>query len=68
MKCPFCLNNNACSLNNGKACWCFNIKVPDDMLALIPLQKRGCVCICRQCIEFYCADRHGFLKEFNLVL
>jgi hypothetical protein len=35
------------------------------MVALIPSQQKDSVCVCRQCIEFYCRDKLGFLKAFG---
>lgn len=66
MKCPFCLTDNGCALDESQACWCFNVVVPDAMIALIPPKQKGSVCVCRQCIELYCSDPLGFLKEFDL--
>ncbi|NLQ16147.1 cysteine-rich CWC family protein [Marinomonas sp. M1K-6] len=70
MKCPFCLTDNGCALDDcapdeSQACWCFHVIVPDDMVALIPPEQKGSVCVCRQCIEFYRADKLGFLKVFG---
>ncbi|SHF68401.1 Cysteine-rich CWC [Marinomonas polaris DSM 16579] len=65
MKCPFCLTDNGCALDDSQTCWCFNVTVPDDMVALIPSQQKGSVCVCLQCIEFYSTDKLGFLKAFS---
>ncbi|WP_111606181.1 cysteine-rich CWC family protein [Marinomonas arctica] len=67
MKCPFCKSDNGCALDDSQTCWCFRVIVPDDMMALIPLQQKGIVCVCQRCIEFYCTDKIGFLKTFDLV-
>ncbi|WP_111638513.1 cysteine-rich CWC family protein [Marinomonas shanghaiensis] len=67
MKCPFCKSDNGCELDKSRTCWCFRVIVPDDMLALIPEQQKGILCVCRRCIEFYRTDRLGFLKTFDLM-
>ncbi|WP_110571778.1 cysteine-rich CWC family protein [Marinomonas alcarazii] len=65
MTCPFCLKDNGCALDDSQTCWCFRVKVPEDLLALIPLEQKGRVCVCQACIEFYLADKFGFLKKFD---
>ncbi|MDE8602443.1 cysteine-rich CWC family protein [Marinomonas sp. RSW2] len=65
MTCPFCLADNGCALDDNKVCWCFQLVVPDDMLALIPSRQKDLVCVCRQCIDFYRADKRGFLEAFE---
>ncbi|RBP84216.1 hypothetical protein EBI01_05425 [Marinomonas rhizomae] len=67
MKCPFCQSDNACALGANQSCWCFNIIVPGDMLAFIPSEQKGRVCVCQRCIEFYRTDKLGFLKTFGFV-
>lgn len=66
MRCPFCLNDNGCELDESQTCWCFNVIVPEDMMALIPVKQKGVVCVCQRCIEFYRTDKLGFLKKFDL--
>ncbi|WP_114412293.1 cysteine-rich CWC family protein [Marinomonas foliarum] len=65
MKCPFCLKNNGCVLDENQNCWCFSVRVPKDLLAYIPLEQKGSVCVCQECIEFYRTDKLGFLKVFD---
>ncbi|NLU97198.1 hypothetical protein B6N13_03685 [Marinomonas sp. UCMA 3892] len=66
MMCPFCLSDNACGVANIEPCWCFNIIVPREMLALLSSEQKDKMCVCRQCIDWYEKDRSGFLKKFHL--
>jgi hypothetical protein len=49
--CPLCGQNNNCQ--HGKECWCITIKVPKYVLDLVPEDKKGKACICKNCIEKY---------------
>ena len=49
--CPLCGENNNCQ--HGKECWCTTIKVPKYVLDLVPEDKKGKACICKNCIEKY---------------
>ncbi|MFW7381929.1 MAG: cysteine-rich CWC family protein [Oligoflexus sp.] len=51
--CPLCGQGNNCHPANGKIspCWCRQESFPKDLLAKVPSQDQGCVCICRACVE-----------------
>lgn len=55
--CPLCGQDNECKHSNE--CWCFNIKVPQELLYRIPIEKRGKACICKSCIDKYNKDIQG---------
>ncbi|MBX3159657.1 MAG: cysteine-rich CWC family protein [Deltaproteobacteria bacterium] len=48
--CPLCGGANDCGRAAGRStCWCFEVTVPRDVLARVPAEQRGVVCICRRC-------------------
>lgn len=48
--CPLCQGPNHCGAEQGKStCWCFYTHIPEDVLARIPDEYRGQVCICERC-------------------
>jgi hypothetical protein len=53
--CPLCGNPNACSqagCSGAKAdCWCMSVVIPTQVLAKVPEDKLGKVCICQKCAE-----------------
>ena len=57
--CPVCLIKNNCMAHSDKACWCNNIKVPQELLDLVPDKQKGKTCICRSCIEKFNAQNNG---------
>ena len=51
-RCPLCGRPNHCQVAAGRArCWCFELAVPADVLARIPLEAQGVACVCRRCAE-----------------
>lgn len=53
--CPLCGQNNNCQ--HGQVdCWCTKIKIPKDILDMVPEEKKGKACICKNCIEKYLKD------------
>lgn len=49
--CPLCGEANGCQAGTGNRCWCNDIKVPKELLDLIPSDLRNKSCVCRGCIE-----------------
>lgn len=52
--CPICGQPNDCAraqLGGGvaKPCWCANVEISADTIALIPEELRGKSCICHNC-------------------
>ncbi|BFM48799.1 cysteine-rich CWC family protein [Marinomonas sp. THO17] len=52
-KCPFCQQDAACGLEKEQACWCFVESIPQQMLALLPIEAQGTACVCHKCIRLY---------------
>jgi len=50
--CPLCGKDNNCQHGQG-GCWCDTVKVSKKVMDLVPEDKRGKACICRDCIEKY---------------
>lgn len=47
--CPICGKNNNC--RHSKDCWCHSVRIPKDLLDLIPVDKKGKACICKSCVD-----------------
>lgn len=62
--CPFCHTDNQCGINECETCWCFNVKVPQEMMTLVPELSKNKSCICYSCIEKFKLDRSKFIKTF----
>ena len=54
-RCPLCDNPNYCALCTTPACkdpcWCAKVKIPDELLARVPVELRDKACICENCIK-----------------
>jgi len=52
--CPLCGGTNECQLCTqvaGKGlCWCFNVTLPEALLARVPENSRNRACLCHNCI------------------
>lgn len=49
-RCPLCGEPNACGVAQGRSeCWCFDEKIPAEVLARLPEEAKGIVCVCRAC-------------------
>ncbi|MGJ8679043.1 cysteine-rich CWC family protein [Paraglaciecola sp.] len=51
LTCPFCHQANYCSNNENRACWCFNTKVPQELIELLPNSVINKSCICSKCVD-----------------
>jgi hypothetical protein len=53
--CPLCGKPNECSQAGcpgaSADCWCLSVVIPAEVLAKVPEDKVGKVCICRRCAE-----------------
>ncbi len=57
-RCPLCGRDNRCGElagtgAGGGRCWCFELKVPAELLARVPAAARGKACVCRGCVEAF---------------
>jgi len=63
MRCPICGNPNHCkekAVVNGitlEKCWCAYEIFPKELLALVPKEKQGKVCICQNCLQLFKQDQ-----------
>lgn len=51
-RCPLCGEANRCAVAAGRApetCWCMSVSIGPEVLAKIPPEARGSVCICPRC-------------------
>lgn len=51
MKCIICGEDNRCELGIKASCWCEQLYIPPALLGEVPVDKRGKVCICQNCVE-----------------
>ena len=50
--CPLCGGPNDCGVVAGKGpCWCFATDVPAEVIAQVPPEQRGTVCVCARCAQ-----------------
>jgi hypothetical protein len=52
--CPLCGKPNQCARLQGApegACWCVAETFSAELLALVPAEKKGKACICRDCLQ-----------------
>ena len=51
-RCPLCGSANECAIAAGKSaetCWCMTATIAPSVLASIPEEARGKVCVCQRC-------------------
>jgi hypothetical protein len=49
-RCPLCGDDNDCGAARGAAtCWCFESKVPAEVLERVPAAAKGVACVCERC-------------------
>ncbi len=49
-RCPICKKINYCQISRKKECWCFNTKIPQQLIDTIDDQAKGS-CICLDCVK-----------------
>ena len=49
--CPICGQDNGCK--HSKDCWCYDVKIPQELLDTLPHDKKEAACICKSCIDKY---------------
>ena len=54
--CPLCGNPNNCMAHSEQRCWCIDVKVPKELIDLVPAPQQGKACICLDCIEKFNKD------------
>lgn len=49
-RCPLCGQPNDCGIAAGKStCWCFETRIPLEVLEKVPPELRGIACVCKAC-------------------
>lgn len=58
-RCPLCGDPNQCAVAAGRSaetCWCMTATIDPDVVASIPEEAQGTVCICPRCAGHDTAD------------
>ncbi|MGB0416647.1 MAG: cysteine-rich CWC family protein [Coraliomargarita sp.] len=65
--CPFCGQPNLCGIGESGACWCMDpaIRFPAEMLMLLPAEEGAKRCVCRTCVNAFCADPDHFRQTIT---
>jgi hypothetical protein len=62
-RCPLCGGPNNCRHCATAAykgpCWCESAKIPDELLARVPLEARNRACLCRACVAAFHREQTG---------
>ena len=61
--CPICGKDNNCMAHLDEPCWCNNVKIPEELLDIIPNDKKHKACICLKCIQDFKDDPGRFISE-----
>lgn len=48
-----------------ETCWCNAVKIPEQLLMLLPEESRGKACICLSCIQSFKENPNEFKKHLN---
>lgn len=49
--CPICAKDNKCEVTASEGCWCTRETFPQAIFELVEDEKRGKVCICKECLD-----------------
>ncbi len=61
--CPICGKDNNCMAHCAEPCWCLKIKIPQELLDLIPESKKTKACICLKCIQEFKNDPKKLIRK-----
>lgn len=53
-QCPLCGEANECAIAAGRSpetCWCMSATIDPKVIARIPAEARGKICICERCAD-----------------
>jgi hypothetical protein len=66
--CPFCKYLNSCMVNDKNPCWCNNVEIPTELIALVPeyLQQKSCICL--SCINHFNANPEFFKNQYKSII
>ena len=61
--CPICGKDNNCMAHSDEPCWCLNVEIPQELLDIIPNEKKKKACICLKCIQDFIDDPQRFIGK-----
>ena len=61
--CPMCGKDNNCRAHSDEPCWCLSIEIPQELLDLVPKDKKQKACICLKCIQDFKEDPQRFISK-----
>lgn len=64
--CPFCNGVNKCMAESESPCWCFELQIPDALIALLPIGFINKSCVCRACINDFKENENLFKEKYSL--
>ncbi len=60
-RCPLCGQPNNCRAETDPDnCWCHRVRVPQELIDLVPVEQQRQACICLNCIESYNDNQSAF--------
>lgn len=62
--CPICGRDNNCMAHSNEPCWCNKVKIPQELLDLVPESKKQKVCICLKCIQGFKDDQQKLINSY----
>ena len=63
--CPLCHTSNKCMAHSKIPCWCNNVKIPQELLDLVPQEQKGKSCICLSCIYAFDDNPIEFINNWR---
>ncbi len=51
--------------HSNMPCWCNNVKIPQELLDLVPQEQRGKHCICLACIDAFNNNPIEFTRDLR---
>ncbi|MFT6925553.1 MAG: hypothetical protein ACJAZP_001137 [Psychromonas sp.] len=63
--CPFCDGVNECMAESASPCWCFEVRIPKSLMALLPVGFIGKSCICQTCINTFKENENLFKQKYS---
>ena len=50
--------------HSNEPCWCNKVKIPQELLDLVPESKKQKVCICLKCIQGFKDDQQKLINSY----
>ena len=63
--CPFCQGVNSCMAQDKSPCWCNDVVIPLELIAMVPtpLQRKSCICL--TCINLFNENPEHFKSKYS---